>query len=152
MQRHIRKIVIFPLVFIYSLEIASGVKYTSVPFFNIFMHGNVFHLFLCCYCLWEMLVNRPMSNTHMLLVGLVSATVGMYLSPTPFQGTSGIIFTITGLLLSAYPTSGNYIRVAVATAICTAVQPSSWCVHIVPLVLGFVYYRILKSLRNGHTV
>ena len=120
MQRHIRKIVIFPLVFIYSLEIASGVKYTSVPFFNIFMHGNVFHLFLCCYCLWAMLVNRPMSNTHMLLVGLVSAT--------------------------------NYARVAVATAICTAVQPSSWCVHIVPLVLGFVYYRILKTARHGHTV
>ena len=107
MQRHIRKIVIFPLVFIYSLEMASGVKYTSVPFFNIFMHGNVFHLFLCCYCLWAMLVNRPMSNAHMLLVGLVSATLGMYLSPTPFQGTSGIIFTITGLILSAYPTSGN---------------------------------------------
>ena len=98
-----------------------------------------------------MLVNRPMSNTHMLLVGLVSATVGMYMSPTPFQGTSGIIFTITGLLLSAYQTRGNYIRVAVATAICTAVQPSSWCVHIVPLVIGFVYYRILKTARHGNT-
>lgn len=144
MQRHIRKILIFLLVYIYSAEIASGVKYTDIPFVNIFMHTNLVHLAMCCYCFFAMLNNKPLKNIHMLAVGLVCATMATYLSPYPFEGTSGIIFTITGIMLSAYPTKNNYIRVGIATAFCTAVQPSSWCVHIIPLVLGFSYYRIKR--------
>lgn len=148
MQKQIKKIIIFPLVFIYSVEIASGVKYTDSPFLNIFMHGNVFHLFLCCYCIWAMLNNNPLSNTHLFFVGLVFATLATYLSPCPFQGTSGIVFAMTGILLSAYTTRENFLRVLIASAFCTIIQPTSWCVHIVPLFLGFVYYRVFKFVKR----
>ncbi len=142
MQRHIRKIVVFTLVCIYSVEVASGVKFTGNHFLDIFMHGNVFHLFLCCYCLWELLHDWPLRNIHMLFFGIASATLATYLSPTPFQGTSGIVFALTGLRLSAYPTRRNYMLVISSFSVCTLVQPLSWCVHGVPLLLGFIYYRI----------
>lgn len=147
MQSLIKKLIIFPLVFIYSIEVASGVKFTNSPFLNIFMHGNVFHLFLCCFCFWSMLNNKPLTNTHMLSVGLVTATIATYLSPYPFQGTSGILFAITGIMLSAYGTKGNYARVLLAAGFCTAIQPTSWCVHLIPLVIGFSYYRLFKFIN-----
>lgn len=142
MPRHIRKIVVFSLVFIYSVEIASGVVFTGCHLLDIFMHGNVFHLFLCCYCLWEMLHDWPLKNLHMLAVGVGAAALAAYLSPTPFQGTSGIVFALTGLRLSAYPTRRNCVAVLSAFVVCTVAQPLSWCVHGVPLLLGFIYYRI----------
>lgn len=148
MQSLLKKLIIFPLVFIYSLEVASGVKFTESQFVNIFMHGNVFHLFLCCFCFWSMLENKPLANAHMLIVGLSAAILATYMSPYPFQGTSGIIFAITGIMLSAYNTKDNYLRVLSISTICTIVQPTSWCVHIIPLIIGFLYYRIINKIKK----
>lgn len=142
-ESHIRRIILFFIVGVYSVEIASGMRFTSIPAVNIFMHANLVHLALCAYCLWAVLERRPLSNIHMLSVGLFCATVATYLSPYPFEGTSGIIFAITGIRLAAYPLRSNYVRVAIATAICTAIQPTSWCVHGLPLLLGYLYHRFI---------
>jgi len=147
-ERYIRLVVVFALVLTFMVARCCGVVFTGNRFADVFLHINEPHLLACCFCFWSLLRGLPWPSWVMLAVALPLGVLGSVVSPWPVQGTSGVLFALSGIVLAYYYTNKRFLQsVALSIVFATAVFPRSIVVHAVPLVLGFVVALIVKSWK-----
>lgn len=148
-EKYIRLALVYSLVFIFLVELASRRMYTGNRILDVFCHANIWHLMLCCFVLWYILRGWPWPSWKMLLAGTAYAVAGAVLSPWPVEGTSGIVCAVTAIQLVYASSKQNITMVALSIALCTAINPLSVVVHMVPFALGLLTAFIVK--RYGRT-
>lgn len=148
-EKYIRLALVYSLSFIFLVEQCTHRMYTGNRVLDVFCHANMWHLLLCCFVLWHILRGWPWQSWKMLAVGIVYAVAGAACSPWPVEGTSGIVCAVTAMQLVYAPSKKNIIMVTVSLALCTAINPLSVVVHMVPFVLGLLTAFIVK--RYGRT-
>lgn len=150
LDKYVGAAVVLVITAVYMVEECFGARYTSSPALNVFCHVNLLHLILCSWGFLVSLKGTPWPSWVMLVWAWLFASLAAYLSPQPFQGTSGVVFAVTGMVLAKYPTRDNICAVGIAATGCTMIQPASWCVHLVPLALGFALSLTVKHYEKCH--
>ena len=148
-EKYIRLALVYSLVSVFLVELASRRMYTGNRILDVFCHANMWHLLLCCFVLWYILRGWPWPSWKMLSVGIAYAVAGAVLSPWPVEGTSGIVCAVTAIQLAYAPSRKNIVMVAVSMVLCTVINPLSVVVHMVPFALGLLTAFIVR--RYGRT-